>query len=395
MNSDSKDHIDRMPPAELLESLPEKEIPPPEPITKPLPLLERNAVNYAVESGNLGIAAQLVSEDTTDPARFIRTLIDLGETSSALGFLAWALPKRVGLWWAFECCWTTMLDRDRHLARASLPAADEGAGKSPSPEPASDSEEKAFLSNLRKASDEIGQEQGEALAKIEALEADFDAALQKMLEAMPDHTIIRSPLAEMIHHEQVIDAKLAALRVEENTASLPPKPVNMTFPRPANIKPRPSAPKLDDPLAPIRARIDRRRVESEIRGLAVCLQWVLNPAQQHAKEAAEALAKIHESPSASALAKATFWCGDNMNTLPNKPQVPPPPGLPRKGISTSITKSLGIKNTGWSRIDKINWYLRRGIMAAEGLDPWSEADERFDRYMRWALEKKTHPGASS
>ena len=110
--------------------------------------------------------------------------------------------------------------------------------------------------------------------------------------------------------------------------------------------------------------------------------------------ALEALPEIHESPAATALAKATFWCGDNLSTTPDKPQVPPPPGLAKKGISTSITKSLGIKDTGWSRTDKTNWYLRRGIVAAEGLDPWSDADHRFDRYMQWALEHRPEPGGS-
>ena len=119
--------------------------------------------------------------------------------------------------------------------------------------------------------------------------------------------------------------------------------------------------------------------------MASCLQWILNPCQENAIAAYEALPSIHDSPSVSSLTKATFWCGENMSLDPEKPQVPPPETLAPKGISTAITKAAGIKETSWSRADKTTWYLHQGLEIAAGRQTWDHADERFDRYMAVAL----------
>ena len=121
--------------------------------------------------------------------------------------------------------------------------------------------------------------------------------------------------------------------------------------------------------------------------MASCLQWILNPCQENAIAAYEALPSIHDSPSVSSLTKATFWCGENLSVDSQKPQVPPPPSLPRKGITDAITKTGSIKHTSWSRTDKTNWYLDLGLKIATGTHPWNHAGERFDRYMTWALDE--------
>ena len=98
-----------MPPEELLVHLPETGIPATTSVVKPLVMLPDDAVTTALAKANLGVAATLVAEDTTDPERFINALLEAGETNTVLSFLAWSLPKRLGLWWAFDCCWTTTL----------------------------------------------------------------------------------------------------------------------------------------------------------------------------------------------------------------------------------------------------------------------------------------------
>ena len=121
--------------------------------------------------------------------------------------------------------------------------------------------------------------------------------------------------------------------------------------------------------------------------MAASLQWILNPCQENAVAAFQALPSIHESPAVTALTKTAFWCGENMSIDPEKPQVPPPPSLPRKGVTDTITKTGSIKHTSWSRTDKTNWYLDLGLRIAAGKHPWDRADERFDRYMTWALDR--------
>ena len=76
-----------------------------------------------------------------------------------------------------------------------------------------------------------------------------------------------------------------------------------------------------------------------------------------------------------------------MSVDPQKPQVPPPASLPRKGVADTITKTSSIKHTSWSRADKTNWYLDLGLRIAAGKHPWDQTNERFDRYMTWALDQ--------
>ena len=163
----------------------------------------------------------------------------------------------------------------------------------------------------------------------------------------------------------------------------PKKPFVIKFPsskQAPKIKPPPGLP------SPLALKIARREKEGRLRGLASSLQWIIDPCQDHAIKAKDALPSIHECPPVTALAKATFWCGENMSTDPAKPQVAPPPALPRKGIFVAINKSLVVKKTEWSLKDKTNWYLQKAIRIAEGRYDWSHANENFDLYSRWVLD---------
>ena len=125
--------------------------------------------------------------------------------------------------------------------------------------------------------------------------------------------------------------------------------------------------------------------------MACCLQWILDPCQEYSAEALEAVPHIHGDACSTALAKATFWCGENMNTDPKKPQVPPPATLPPKGIGVAMTKALTMEKTSWSKADKLNWYLTNGVEVASGRMDWKELPEKFDQYTRWSLGEEAHP----
>ena len=74
----SRPPMPTMPPEELLVHLPEKGIPATTSVVKPLVMLPDDAVTTALAKANLGVAATLVAEDTTDPERFINALLEAG-----------------------------------------------------------------------------------------------------------------------------------------------------------------------------------------------------------------------------------------------------------------------------------------------------------------------------
>ena len=377
-----------MPPEELLVGLPEKGIPATTSVTTPLVMLPDDSVPVVMAATNLGLPAKLIAEETNDPVRFINTLLEAGETTAVLNFLAWSLPKRVGLWWAFECCWTTILDRDRLLARQG--PTDDGAkapksGASPPPHP---TETKAFKDAMAKT---IAQAEAASAQASQAI-PELQTRLTEMVErlslkyATPSTPGVASAVEQSARRARSTRLKIQEALVRSKAGQRQPKPLRIKHPEsgsPGDPK-KSAAPRSHHPL---HARANDRRREGRLRGMASCLQWILNPCQENAIAAYEALPSIHDSPSVSSLTKATFWCGENLSVDPQKPQVPPPPSLPRKGITDAITKTGSIKHTSWSRTDKTNWYLVLGLRIAAGTHPWNHAGERFDRYMTWALDE--------
>ncbi len=380
-----------MPPEVLLQPLPPKGIPAPPPVRTPLVMLPDDAVSVAVAKAKLGVPALLVSEQTQDPAQFVNTLLELGETQAVMGFLAWSLPKRLGLWWAFDSCWTTLLDQDRTAAlnphKGSGAATDSKTAAAPP-------KNLEFEDASKKLKDVAAKAQKNTQAIMSQFNSEFNMAKQKMIEhfqALDKAQGEAPPLAAALAQARHRKLQMTATRVEQNTNMKPRKtPVIKTEKMGAGKKPLPHH--APDGLKPLHANIKRRELEGQLRGMACCLQWILDPCQTNAIEAMNALPHIHNSPPSTALAKATFWCGENMSADPKKPQVPPPPTLPLKGISVALTKAGSIKKTSWTKEDKIHWYLTNGLNIAAGRRTWDGAGEQFDTYVNWSLDTKAPEG---
>ena len=383
-----------MPPEELLVHLPEKGIPATTSVVKPLVMLPDDAVTTALAKANLGVAATLVAEDTTDPERFINALLEAGETNTVLSFLAWSLPKRLGLWWAFDCCWTTTLDQERHLARTA--AAGNGTGKAgekkgsapPPATPERPTDSPAFKDAVKKVTAQAQAASDEAAAGIPELQSKLNEMVERFTAkySTPSTPGVASDLEQSVRRARVTRLKIHEAMIRSKAGQRQPKPLRIKHPKPT-ARGGGAAGKKAAPDHPLHDRISHRQREGQLRGMASCLQWILDPCQKHAAAAVAALPSIHDCPPVTALAKATFWCGENMSLDPRKPQVAPPATLPLKGISVAITKAGSIKKTSWTRADKTNWYLDLGLKIAAGEHPWDRADERFDRYMTWALEE--------
>ena len=391
MHDDQANHppVPPMPPDEVLASLPEKDIPADlRRCRSPLVMLPDDAVVVVNQKTNLGIAAKVVAEETTDPARFLNALVEAGETTTALDFLAWALPKRLGLWWAFQCCWSTMLDRERNLARLGAGDASAQSGaEEEEPTPPFD-----VNSYIKETMEKHGPKLEAAAAEADAALPELQAGLQKVAEnlarrhAGPASPAALSEFQQSINRARSFRLKLTEARIRSKAGQKQPNPLVIQHPEPARKSAdRKRKGRSSKPHHPLHARIFRRQHEAKLQGMALCLQWILDPCQKNAAAAAEALPDINHCPVATSLAKATFWCGENMSLDPEKPQVPPPETLAPKGISTAITKAAGIKETSWSRADKTTWYLHQGLEIAAGRQTWDHADERFDRYMAVAL----------
>ncbi|MCH2162959.1 MAG: hypothetical protein MK085_13955, partial [Phycisphaerales bacterium] len=331
------------------------------------------------------LPAKLTAEHTRDPARFINTMMGLGEHQAVLNFLAWSMPKRLSLFWAFYCCWTTELDRDRHMAREeALPGGKKAPAASVKPEktPAVD------LEALEKIKKDTEKSKKEALAQLEEMGQKAIQALTRIRDALPEAAAPISDFHRFTDLNHSMHMAMAAARAQDVAERTQPKPVKIVHPTPKVKLPKKKVPKVPDPLKPLQFKIRRAQREGQLRGMASCLQWVLDPCQKHAFAAKDAVPHIHGNPRSTALAKATFWCGENMSDDPKKPQIPPPPALPMKGIQVAITKALATKDTSWSKKDKIHWYLEKGLAIAEGKFAWDETPEQFDRYVEWALDSE-------
>ena len=385
---------DLMPPEVLLQPIPPKGIPAPPLVRTPLVMLPDDAVTVAVAKANLGVPALIVSEKTKDPVRFVNSLLEMGETQAVMSFLAWCLPKRLGLWWAFDSCWTTLLDQDRTLAQEPHKEGDSSKeAKTASPS----SKNPELEESLKKLKDAAKKDQKNAVAAMDKFGSEFKKIQDGLLQhftALDKAQGQPSQYDLLTAQAQSQKLQITASIIHQNTHQKPQKIVAIkTEKMGAGKIPKPDH--VPDRLKPIHASIKRRELEGELRGLACCLQWILDPCQTNAVEAMNALPHIHNSPHSTALAKATFWCGENMSVDPKKPQVPPPATLPLKGISVAITKALGIKKNSWTKEDKTNWYLTNGLEIAAGRRTWDGMGEKFDTYVNWALNTKAPEGDHS
>jgi hypothetical protein len=188
-------------------------------------------------------------------------------------------------------------------------------------------------------------------------------------------------LAMRVNIAQALPKKRKQVRIVP--AGAPGSPV----PRPGSSKGPPQPPEAASPeVKALWLKARRLDTERELRCLAVALQWIVHPCQDHAEQGRVAAAVIRTDGPAKALAKATFWCGEDLNTTKKKPQVAPPPTLPRKGIAATLTKAINLKGGTWSQKDRIHWFLTRGLDAATGRSNWDDALEEFELYGAYCRE---------
>ena len=97
----------------------------------PRPAPERLARVKAATAGEIAARLDLSEEaeaslgdGTAPPAAYLRALIEAGHLADAIGFLAHALPKREGAWWAAQCARTLDLGEETSLARRTVRAAE-------------------------------------------------------------------------------------------------------------------------------------------------------------------------------------------------------------------------------------------------------------------------------
>ena len=393
-----------MPPDILLQDLPEKGIPTPSRIAKPLVLLREDAVPTAIEDGKLGAAAKIVAEHTTDPAVFVNTLLELKELSSVVGFFAWSLPPRLALWWAFDSGWSALLDRDRHRARrAAARGKARGVTKTRDPDkkPMTADEKLQADPELKKR---IAKEQKRLSSEMQGGMSFIEEQHMKVAQALDQVSqyASRAPLptagasgAAAVEFEMRIQRlKILAAETISKAKQIPPNPVHIKCPgakqgeveAPATPKKEPAQGGIPD----LADRIAQARREGRLRALASCLQWILDPCQKNAIIAAQASQQSENCPIGAALAKATFWCGENLNVDLSKPVVVPPSTLPHKGVQASMVKAISLKECSWSAGDKNNWFISRAILISQGRLDWDGASERFHTYNEWAMGRPTN-----
>lgn len=371
-----------MPPAPLLEGLPGTGIDPPEPTGKPMALIADDCVEQVRRTSKLGLVGELVAEANDAPVAFFHGLIEAGEPTLALRFLAYALPKRAGLWWAFRCSWDTLLDRDRTKA-AQAQAANALEETAPPTVLQPDAQQASLPDTLAKALRDQEKAGEAALKSMHTQAAGFGAMIEALLaHAATEHAGV-APTSE----GQAAEANAKALVDQQKTIITAPsrKPVVMQAPKPPDAAARRIAKKAeaaaqDKPMSDLQRALWMKRLQIRLQGFASCLQWILNPCQTHADAAGESAREIEKDIFSKTLAKATFWCGENMNPDPLKTKVPPPPLLPYKGIEAVVTKALDFPYTGWSRTDKLNWFLHRGVQVAEGKCHWEGSLQTFNTY---------------
>jgi len=375
-----------MPPAHLIDDLPAPGIAPPQPTGKPMALLDDNCVKQTIVEAKLGLTAELVAEVSDDPTSFYYGLIEAGEPMLALRFLGWSLPKRAGLWWAFRCCWDVMLDRDRCHA---LRAIEERAKTSPLPEHAAtaDPSPPDAPNDAQVKLKSMADQAKTSLASLTQLSKQYMAAI----EAAPAPA--EPTTAEGVETQTNLDAMLAEHK--QTLEQTMPKPLSMVppgapgsphqLPTPASAK-RAAKVVAPKPLTPMQLKLWKRRSQIRMQGLASTLQWILDPSQVHAVAAGKAAKEIEKDIFAKSLAKAAFWCGENLNPNPDRAAVPPPKALPLKGITTALTKGLDFPHTTWSRTDKLHWFLSRGAEVAEGRCIWDGSLQQFNHYADYIFQ---------
>ncbi len=394
------DSADARPPEALIAHLPTAGSFQCQGATAPLAVIPDDRLATVVADGQLTQTAALVAEERPHAASCINALIELGLFQDAMSVLAWTLPKRAGLWWAFRCTWDMMLERDRTRAIAAHDLAlqkelsvETPAGKPPVPKAEAPKE----MQDLQ------AMAEGDTGADHAALQAEVQQACTALLNMMQARTGgLSSPQTET----QIATAQGALDTVRSDTSGLtahlsrPKKPAIAVAPSgtPSGAPlPKPKAkapaPELPESIRALQAKIHRRTVNGHLRGMASCLQWIIDPCQEHAEAAADALPSLTKAPSANALAKATFWCGENLSRDPQKPQVPPPATLPLKGIAVALTKAMQIKGCSWSKQDTLHWFVHRGLDIATGTLPWDNALPQFDMYVEWKLKHLDQPEA--
>jgi len=373
----------------LAQRVPHASIAPPEECHTPLTLITESPRD-TVERGDFGLITKTLAESHTDAAGFYNTLLRQQKLDVAMRYLAWAMPKRNGLWWAFRCSWDLMLDRDREHARKSAlgdPAA-EPPSNSPKPRPAQQPPK-------AKLPDDFAASLKDHIAKGDQAKAGVQQSLQdahthlRALAAGGEDTPgpAASPQSALLQHLRGRMSASRSMLFKRNIKPMVVAPAGAPgspLPKPTVPKGKPKAPMQK--LSPMQTLYWQHRAERRMQGLALTLQWILDPSEETALEAGRAAKSVEACPTSKLLCKSAFWCGENLNLSSKKTKVPPPPTLAYKGIASALNKGLSLRRTTWSRTDKLHWFLQQGIAVASGKLVWNNALEEFDAYAKYMLE---------
>ena len=369
------------PPPELIQGLPGNGIALPKNDGKPLPLLQDHMVGRAIKEAKLGVAAQVVAESHPNAEDFFWSLLDINEPLIAMRFMAWSLPKREGLWWAFRCCWDVLLDRDRaNYEKWNKPESP----ATPTPPESSggmSAEHSAKIEELNRAASELESKaaagQQDLMAKLKDIRSHLQAEITQSAESRGGASAQPPAIS-----------RLKRLRAHhlEMASYTPPKQVNIEITSPKDRPPKASSrSRTPEPMSPVMEQVWRRRVELRMQAMASSLQWVLDPCHENAIKAGEAAKSMEGDPFAKALARSAFWCGESLEADPKKAKVPPPETLPHRGIEGALTKGLGHPNAAWSRQDRVHWFLHRGLLVSSGQLPWDGSLDDFNTYITHML----------
>jgi hypothetical protein len=91
-------------------------------------VLERAGLTQAAAlKAGLGGEAAALSRPGLTPRQYLDALASAGRWPEAVGFLAWALPRREAVWWACQCVRQALPPGEAGPARAALEAAERWA----------------------------------------------------------------------------------------------------------------------------------------------------------------------------------------------------------------------------------------------------------------------------
>ncbi|MCH2135265.1 MAG: hypothetical protein MK101_01635 [Phycisphaerales bacterium] len=344
------------------------------PIERPLVLLRQpdEPLTEFVTANKLGMDCLVAAEAHNTPEGALMHLLREGDHASAIALMAATLPPREGLWWGARFAWDIRLDimRNWQQLKAEQPPAPP-AQTQPRAEPPPEVPPKPKV-------DEAGAAEAAA------------AAMAPLHEALAAFTGDPTFMAHVQANPEIAqNAAAMTTKFRSALAAVDTTPPRQIIPRPSGQRKAAKPPEVsrDNKVKKLllsevgfkgHSAMRARRMYNQ--SLAIALQWITKPCQEHAALAGTFAKTVPTAGVAKALARATFWCGENVN-LDNPTQVvPPSPALRINGLRALLAGCMAKKSGLLDRGQRTRWCITRGIGVATGESNWDDAMSDFNDY---------------